>query len=441
LRNNWRGGGNSFRERSDQMANKSKTGAAIVVMIGIIGTLATLLSMPDAYHDLRSALLIICALLILVGFAVALNDMIHLASAWSLLRNCRQLGIIQIHLDGKSGDELPDRLRHARTIKIMVLSGNVLIRQFKDEVVAALKNRAYVKVLLGTSGSDFVKDVEEAEAATRAGQINHELEQVEKLLIEYLTDATTGDPGGFHGKIEIGHFQTQFRSSLIICDDNWCKLTFSLAPKRAVQTPAMELKHCSGGLLVDCVQHFDRIWQLSQESGLVRAIQPMSSAPTVDQIFARLERRGAIQRTAASEQLHSPLGQDDAVGGAVSKATAFLAEKENRWYLDFAKHFYPEASQTVTALLKANSFKEFAKAAGAKVEVESSMDVVKNRLEQEGFTLRNETFSGVSFTGQEMVSKPKSIYGVHPSGAVLMCPTARRTFDEVHQEMLRRSKA
>lgn len=422
------------------MTNKSKIGAAIVIVIGVIGTLATLLSMPDSYYDLRSALLLICILLILVGLVVALNDMIHFASAWSLLRNCRRLGIIQIHLDGKSGDELPERLRQARTIKILVLSGPVLIRQFKDEVVAALKNRAYVKVLLGTSGSDFVKDVELAEAATRAGQINHELEQVEKLLIEYLTDATSGDPGGLHGKIEIGHFQTQFRSSLIICDDNWCKLTLSLAPKRAVQTPAMELKHCSGGLLIDCVQHFDRIWQLSQKNGFVREIQPMSSTPTVDQIFARPERRGAIQRAASIEQHHhSPLGQDDAV--AVSKATAFLAENENRWYLDFAKHFYPDVAQAVTALLKANSFDEFAKVAGAKIEIERSLDEVKKRFESEGFTSRNETFSGVSCTGAGMVSKPKSIYGVHPSGAVLMCPTARRAFDEVHQKLLRRSKA
>ena len=424
------------------MTNKSKAGAAIVVVIGVIGTLATLLSMPDSYYGLRSTLLVICVLLILVGLALALNNLIHLASAWSLLRNCRRLGIIQIHLDGKSGDALSERLRHARTVKIMVVSGNVLIRQFKDEVVAALKNRAHVKVLLATSGSVFVKDLEEAEAATRAGHIGHELEQVEKLLIEYLTDATSGDPGGFHGKIEIGHFQTQFRSSLIICDDNWCKLTFSLAPKRAVQTPAMELKHCSGGLLVDCIQHFDRIWQLSQEGGLVRAIQPMSSTPTVDQIFARLERRGAIQRAASVEQPHhSSPSQDDTVGGAVSKATAFLAEKENRWYLDFAKHFYPDVTKAVTALLKANSFDEFAKVAGAKVEIEPSLDEVKNRFEREGFTSRNETFSGVSFTGPEMISKPKSIYGVHPSGAVLMCPTARRAFDEVHQELLRRSKA
>jgi len=424
------------------MTNKSKIGAAIVIVIGVIGTVATLLSMPDTYRDLRSVLLIICILLIVVGLAVALNNTIHLASAWSLLRNCKRLGITQVHLDGKSGEDLPIRLQHARTVKIMVVTGNVLIRQFKDEIVTALKNRAYVKVLLAMSGTDFVKDVEEAEAATRMGQIGHELDQVEKLLVEYLTDASREEPGGFHGKIEIGRFRTHLRSSLIICDDNWGKLTLSLAPKRAVQTPAIEMKLCSGGLLADCVQHFDRIWELSRESELVHAVQPASSAPTVDQIFARLERRGAIQRASTAEQSHlSPHEQESAVERAVPKATAFLAEPDNRWYLDFAKQFYPDVTQAVTALLKASSFDEFARLAGAKIEVAESLDAVKSRLDKEAFISRNETFAGVSLAGQEMASKPKSIYGIHRSGAVLMCPTARRAFDQIHQELLRRLKS
>ena len=402
------------------MTSKKKIGSAVIVIIGVIGTMATLLSMPDTYRDLRTLLLFICILLIFAGFFVALNDAIHFASAWSLLRNCGQLGITRVHLDGKSGEELPQRLQNARTVKIMVVTGNVLIRQFKNEVVTALKNRAYVKVLLATSGSDFVKDVEEAEAATRAGQICHELDQVEKLLVEYLTDASRADPGGFHGKIDIGHFQTQLRSSLIICDDGWGKLTLSLAPKRAVQTPALELKACPGGLLSDCVQHFDCIWNLAQDKGQVRPVQIVADMGLPHP---------------------SPQSRQASGGEVIVKATAFLAEHDNRWYLDFAKHFYPDVTQAVTALLNASSFDEFARLAAAKIEVASPLDAVKSRLEREGFTSRNETFSSVSLAGQEMVSKPKSIYGVHPSGAVLMCPTARHSFDQIHQKLVARSRS
>src|ERR1019366_6633599 len=125
------------------MANKRTIGPAVIVVIGVIGTLATLLSMPDKYRILRALLSSICVLLIIIGLLVYLNDAIQLASAWSLLRNCKRLGITQFHLDGKSGAELPQRLRHARTIKIMAATGNVLIRQFKDEIVTALKNRSY----------------------------------------------------------------------------------------------------------------------------------------------------------------------------------------------------------------------------------------------------------------------------------------------------------
>jgi len=69
-----------------------------------------------------------------------------------------------------------------------------------------------------------------------------------------------------------------FSKLLIICDDAWGKLTLNLAPRRAIQTPAIEMEARDGGLLANCVQHFDRIWQLSQAKGLVRAVQPVATA-------------------------------------------------------------------------------------------------------------------------------------------------------------------
>lgn len=405
---------------TSQMTNKTNIGPAVIIAIGVIGTLASVVSMPDTLNPLRWILLVIFILLSMAGIAAALNNLIPLKSAWSLLRNCRRLGITEVQMDGKSGEELPYRLRHARTIKIMVISGIVLVRQFKDELVEALRNRAHVMVLLANPTSDFIKDVEEAEAHSRSGQIGPELRQVEQLLVEYLTEASGREADGFHGRIDVAYFRTQYRTSLIICDDNWGKLTLVLAPKRAVQMPSLEMKACDGSLLADCIQHFDKIWELSRESGLVRVVNPVATT---------------------GQMRPAPLGQNDRAEEALSKATAFLAERENRWYLDFANHFYADVNQAVIALLKANSFEQFAIAAGAKIEVETSLIVVKNRLEKEGFTTRNETFCGVSPTGQEMVSKPQSIYGIHRSGAVLMCPTARRMFDQVHQELQRRSKA
>jgi hypothetical protein len=162
-----------------------------------------------------------------------------------------------------------------------------------------------------------------------------------------------------------------------------------------------------------------------------------------NQLNVLLQKTGlrSNQTAVAVESPRSSRSQRSSSDKKISKATTFLAEHDNRWYLDFAKHFYPDVNQAVSALLKANSFDEFAQMVGAKIEVAPSLDSVKGRLDREGFTSRNETFSGVSMSGPEMVSKPKSIYGVHRSGAVLMCPTARRTFDEIHQALLHRAKA
>ncbi len=264
------------------MKQKDKIGLLVPVVLGVIGSFASLLSIPNP--TLRWILLTVSVLLIVIGLAVALNDMIHLASAWSVLRSCRRLGIIRIHPDGKSGVELPERVMSSRSIKIMSVSGIVLIRLLKDELVAALRNGCYIKVLLGTSASDFVKDVEEAESSSRLGQIGPELDQVEKLLEEYLADADRGNINILPGKIEIVHFRTQLRSSIMICDNAWGKLTLNLPPKRSIQTPSIEMEALDGGLLADCIQHFDQIWQLSKVKGLVRAVQPMSLTESKERI-------------------------------------------------------------------------------------------------------------------------------------------------------------
>lgn len=162
------------------------------------------------------------------------------------------------------------------------------------------------------------------------------------------------------------------------------------------------------------------------------------------QLNALLEVAGtqSAQTPTSEDSMGLSGGNERAVSAQeVAKATAFLAEHDNRWYLDFAKHFYPDVNQAVKALLSATSFETFAQFAGAKIEMASPLDKVKSRLEKEGFTSRNETFSGVSLEGKEMVSKPKSIYGIHGSGAVLMCPTARRTFDEIHQKLLGKAQS
>jgi hypothetical protein len=43
------------------MTSKSKFGSAVIIIIGVIGTVATLVSMPDTYSGLRSFFLIICS--------------------------------------------------------------------------------------------------------------------------------------------------------------------------------------------------------------------------------------------------------------------------------------------------------------------------------------------------------------------------------------------
>jgi len=68
-------------------------------------------------------------------------------------------------------------------------------------------------------------------------------------------------------KVEIGYYTTQLRSSLILCDDDWGWLTLNLPPKRAVQSASLELSQANNGLLRDCIDHFERCWEIVEQCG------------------------------------------------------------------------------------------------------------------------------------------------------------------------------
>ncbi|MCJ7457170.1 hypothetical protein MUP07_10610 [Candidatus Bathyarchaeota archaeon] len=243
-----------------------------IIAIGVLGTLVSILSMNASF--LRDVFLLVFSLMALAGVLDWLADAVSLSSSWSILRTCKRLGIKRIH-ETPGGQTMSRHIEKSRIIRIMAVSAQSLIKSHKRAIVTSLRdNSAHVMILLATPRSEFVADLEKSESSSRMGQISPEIEQVERLLSECAQEASAARQHGTVGAVDIGHYRTHLRCSLVLCDDSWGWITLNLAPKRAVELVSFEL--CSmttgTGLLADCTAHFDRVWSLIQAENGVRRI-------------------------------------------------------------------------------------------------------------------------------------------------------------------------
>lgn len=259
---------------------------AISLAFGILATFATIFIMSAGV--VRTACLIIFSLLTFGSFLGLLSQNVDWLSAWSNLSQLKCLGIRWVYSTGE-GKSPATPMANAKNIRIMAVSANALIRLRKKDIINALREqRAFIRILLAQPNLQFVSDVEETESPHRLGKISDEIYGVEGLLSEYVEEAMSGRSTEEVGKVKIGYYTTHLRSSLILCDDSWGWLTLNLPPKRAVQSPSLELSHVDKGLLEDCIKHFDRCWKIVEERG--QSLQVLPKRESVEQT------RNGVQR-------------------------------------------------------------------------------------------------------------------------------------------------
>lgn len=184
-----------------------------------------------------------------------------------ILATCRRKGIMRIHEDGELGTVLgKPHVASSQKIRIMQTSGIGLTKQLKAEIIAALEHsNTSIHILIAKSDGDFIREVELMEGQPRVGNIVPEIRSVEGVLKECVDEAKDKYSGQDIGKIYLGYYNTHFRSSLLICDDQWCWMTLILPPKRAPLSVSFELGRSSNPLIDDCIRHFDKAWELVEK--------------------------------------------------------------------------------------------------------------------------------------------------------------------------------
>ena len=246
-----------------------RLGSYILVVIGLIGAFASLVSLD--LEPLRTFLIALFVFLLFIGVLWWINDRIALRNSILILAAAKQLGISKIYRPGVFPPDFESLMETSKSISIFAISSLNLISGHKSQLVAALaNNQAWIRVLLATPGSEFVKDVEAIESVTRADQISRQIDEVDALLREYRAEAMQlTPPNQVIGKLELGYFQTHLRSSVILFDNSWGWLTLNLPPKRANDSVSLELIEVQNGLLSDVTSHFDAIWNHLKSKGLV----------------------------------------------------------------------------------------------------------------------------------------------------------------------------
>jgi len=176
----------------------------------------------------------------------------------------KKLGIVGLyeHADEKTGGILED-IEGASDLKIMAVSAHSAIPLYKDAIVTAMvKGNCCVKVLIARAKSRFVKDIERIEGPGRNGQISAEIDETKSMLEDIARKAHGQSRARSRktGRIWIETYSTEFRGSLVICNNSRVWYTPGLPPRKAVESLSFELKLAEGGLLDNCVRHFDAVW-------------------------------------------------------------------------------------------------------------------------------------------------------------------------------------
>lgn len=205
----------------------------------------------------------------------------NLSVAWeNLVAPSEVLGIKAISMTGMApSDLIAAKLRASNTIRILATSGARLLENHRTDVIAAAARGAAVRVLVPLPGSQFTKDVDDAESAhvDRGTKINQEVLDTELRLADIAATAAEnglsqdGTPRSID--VQIAYFTTHLRTTYTICDDTWAWMTITLPPERAVQSPSLELTRSGERPLIDLsIRNFDRAWQAAIARGDVKHI-------------------------------------------------------------------------------------------------------------------------------------------------------------------------
>ena len=230
--------------------------------MGAVGTLYNAVQSGDI------VLKIIFIALLLIGIISAICIYLKEKINQPLLLKCNRTGILDIQHDGKcSNEKMSDKIRNAEKIDIFFYAGSGFFNAFQNELVDALeKNRAEIHIIIGTTNSLFLNDLDKIEFKYHRGStrsISTEIDIIKSYIEEWREKRAVGK-----GTIELKHFSTELRMSMILIKlkngEEWGWITLAMPPIKAIDTISFEIENNSEGvnLYKQSKKHFDSVWNI-----------------------------------------------------------------------------------------------------------------------------------------------------------------------------------
>ncbi|MBI3852694.1 MAG: hypothetical protein HY298_20765 [Verrucomicrobia bacterium] len=187
-----------------------------------------------------------------------------------LLDTCHTLGISGVSEAGLSRAEL--RFGTAKEIRILAFTALGLIRSSQQVLATAVSAGATIRVILADPKSRiFESSARMTFRESYPRSPSNAIKETESRLKQIVPRSGARSSSGRSGCIYLGHFDSEFRCFLTICDDSWGWLTLHLPPKDSIATPSFELVH--GKLLNDCISYFDNLWKLLEKRKKIRKLK------------------------------------------------------------------------------------------------------------------------------------------------------------------------
>jgi len=238
-------------------------GSGCLFVLGAIGTVKSILGNETPIY------MGICISVLSISIIIFITVLVKELCKPRLILQCNSLGITEIYYQrepSKNGQLLEEWIADAQRIDLFFTIGVAFFNTYQWIILDAMnKNRTAIRVILGKKHTPFLNAVGEMEiedgCIDNTQNINTELDLVEELIRTLRTRA------GNNGRIELRHFETEFRTSMILIESakKECRglITITTPPLKAAESVAFVVKDTKHEKTIykQCKKHFNCVWK------------------------------------------------------------------------------------------------------------------------------------------------------------------------------------
>ncbi|MER2529257.1 MAG: hypothetical protein ABTR07_15140 [Candidatus Competibacter denitrificans] len=235
----------------------------LLATLGAVGSIASIISL-SGWQQTLCLVLLAASMIGAIGYELGRD---HRSSRDAVLD---LLGFTRAYETAKEDDALlSSKIRNARKVRIIAVNAEMLFRNLPGPFKDAFKRGIHLEVLVCDPNAQLVTDMEKMElddGREKGRSIQQCIRETEPtlngLLVETATELAAIDQHKL-GQVYIGYFTSQYRETMIICDEDWIWWTPHLNPARGADRPTFVIEGASSKYVRMCIHHFEAVKRMT----------------------------------------------------------------------------------------------------------------------------------------------------------------------------------